>query len=104
VPLVFEEKKDDASGPRVKGLLRNRLHKEENDNDQYKTRRGEYFAYRHEEKKPVLAFARAAKSTRTHNTVEDIRQKPTVAVGGVYSYEAIAAGTLLKSEILRILQ
>ena len=35
----------------------------------------------------------------THNTVEDKRQRPTTEVGGVYSYEAIAAGTRLRCEL-----
>ena len=36
---------------------------------------------------------------RTHNTVDDQRQRPTADVGGVYSYEAIPAGATLQSEI-----
>ena len=30
-------------------------------------------------------------SVQTHNTVEDQSQRPTSDIGGVYSYEAIAA-------------
>jgi CRISPR-associated protein Csx10 len=36
---------------------------------------------------------------QTHNTVDEDTQKPTSAVGGVYSYEAIAAGTRLRTRI-----
>lgn len=36
----------------------------------------------------------------THNTIEDTRQRPTTEVGGVYSYQAIPAGTVLRSELL----
>ena len=36
---------------------------------------------------------------RTHNTVEDKTQRPTSDVGGVYSYEAIKAGTILRTEV-----
>lgn len=35
----------------------------------------------------------------THNTVEDRYQRPTEDVGGVYSWQAIAAGTVLRSEL-----
>lgn len=35
----------------------------------------------------------------THNTIDDLAQRPTEAVGGVYTYEAIAAGTVLRSEL-----
>lgn len=36
---------------------------------------------------------------QTHNTVDEQAQKPTTAVGGVYSYKAIAAGTRLRTRI-----
>ncbi len=36
---------------------------------------------------------------RTHNTIEDATQRPTAAVGGVFTYRAIAAGTRLRSVI-----
>ena len=39
------------------------------------------------------------KSLGTHNTVEDKAQRPEEVVGGVYSWEAIAAGTVLRSEL-----
>lgn len=38
---------------------------------------------------------------RTHSTIEDVTQRPTAAVGGVYSYRAIATGTQLRS-VLRL--
>jgi CRISPR-associated protein Csx10 len=39
------------------------------------------------------------KTLLMHNTVEDKYQRPTTDVGGVFSREAIAAGTVLRSEI-----
>ncbi len=36
---------------------------------------------------------------RTHNTIDEESQRPTEAVGGVYSYEAIAAPCRLRGEI-----
>ncbi len=36
---------------------------------------------------------------RTHNSVDDDQQRPNEATGGVYSYEAIAAGTRLRTVI-----
>ncbi|MBI1207266.1 MAG: hypothetical protein GC191_08250 [Azospirillum sp.] len=36
----------------------------------------------------------------THNSVEDKSQRPTEEVGGVFSYQAIAAGTVLRLELL----
>jgi CRISPR-associated protein Csx10 len=49
---------------------------------------------------PTLpAYAEVALQVETHNTVEDSVQRPTGDVGGVYSYEAIAAGTRLKAEL-----
>jgi CRISPR-associated protein Csx10 len=37
-----------------------------------------------------VGYERVPKAVLTHNTVEDQKQRPTSAVGGVYSYEAIA--------------
>jgi len=39
------------------------------------------------------------KVVRPHNTVQDESQRPTTEVGGVFSYEAIAAGTVLRGEV-----
>ena len=39
------------------------------------------------------------KVIRTHNTVENQRQKPTEKVGGVYSYEALAPEQAFRTEI-----
>ena len=39
------------------------------------------------------------KEVTTHNTVEDESQRPSSDVGGVYSYEAIIEGTVLKSQL-----
>ncbi len=39
------------------------------------------------------------KEVTTHNTVEDESQRPSAEVGGVYSYEAIVEGTVLRSQL-----
>ena len=41
-----------------------------------------------------------ALETRTHNTVDDVLQRPTEDVGGVYVYEAIPAATELRAEVV----
>ena len=98
-PLALERLKDDTSGAGGKGRLRNALKTKEEDG-QYKSIRGQYFAFGESpEGKPAFAFLRQSLVTRTHNTIEDARQKPTEAVGGVFTYEAIPAATALKSEI-----
>jgi CRISPR-associated protein Csx10 len=45
------------------------------------------------------ALDKLAMDMRTHNTVDDELQRPTAEVGGVYTYQAIPAGTILRSEI-----
>jgi CRISPR-associated protein Csx10 len=35
----------------------------------------------------------------THGTIEDQHQRPTAAVGGVFTYTALAAGTVLRAQI-----
>lgn len=39
------------------------------------------------------------KQVTTHNTVDDESQRPNEEVGGVYSYEAITEGTVLRSQL-----
>ena len=36
---------------------------------------------------------------KTHNTIDDASQRPTEEIGGVYSYQAIEAGTVLQAEL-----
>jgi CRISPR-associated protein Csx10 len=43
--------------------------------------------------------ARVGRVERTHNTVDDLWQRPTSDLGGVYTYQAIAAGTVLRAEV-----
>jgi CRISPR-associated protein Csx10 len=49
---------------------------------------------------PGLCVTQVRPSLSTHNTIEDARQRPTTEVGGVYSYQAIPAGTALRAELL----
>jgi CRISPR-associated protein Csx10 len=99
-PFVFDRKKYTAEGSHVPGSLRNRLLEHESSSDgEYNSVREAYFAFGRQDGLPAVAFRDTTLVTRTHNTVEDERQKPTEVVGGVYSYEAIAARQRLKSEI-----
>ncbi|MFF3409373.1 RAMP superfamily CRISPR-associated protein [Streptomyces sp. NPDC002742] len=41
----------------------------------------------------------AARSEHTHNTVDDPVQRPTERVGGLYTYQAIAEGTVLRAQV-----
>jgi CRISPR-associated protein Csx10 len=50
-----------------------------------------------EEGSPVVQ--RVATLAATHATIDDEPQRPTAAVGGVYSYEAIAPGQTLAAEV-----
>lgn len=45
------------------------------------------------------AFAEAARTQVTHSTVDDDKQRPTTEVGGVFTYEALAAGGTFVSEV-----
>lgn len=47
----------------------------------------------------ALTVADCPRSEHTHNTVLDEHQRPTAEVGGLYTYEAIAAGTVLCAEV-----
>lgn len=88
-PAVFARKKDAADKTVV-----NRLR--ETCDGQLKPLRGGYVAG----DGAGLHHHDAAFSLHTHNTIDDRVQRPTEAVGGVYSYRAIPAGTVLRTEIL----
>lgn len=45
------------------------------------------------------SYAQVETIIQTHNTIEDCFQRPTSKVGGVYSYQAIASGTILQAEL-----
>ncbi|MGW2303951.1 RAMP superfamily CRISPR-associated protein [Streptomyces sp. NPDC001809] len=47
----------------------------------------------------ALTVADCPRSDHTHNTILDEHQRPTEEVGGLYTYEAIAAGTVLRAEV-----
>ena len=96
-PLIFERLKDDSSGS--KGGLRNSLKASSDDGKAYKAIRGQYCAFDDRAGEMTVRLHKPSLMTRTHNSVEDARQKPTTNVGGVFTYEAIPAGTVLKSEI-----
>ena len=48
---------------------------------------------------PVRHQRGVAKILRTHNTIKDEIQRPHQDVGGVYTYEALAAGQVFRSEL-----
>lgn len=49
---------------------------------------------------PPLRLVRPAMVTRMHNSVDDITQRPTAdAGGGVFTYQALAAGTAMVAEV-----
>lgn len=51
------------------------------------------------ENSDLLKYKTVDLAVETHNTIQDDVQRPTSDVGGVYSYEAIAPGTVLRSEL-----
>ncbi len=44
-------------------------------------------------------FQKIDPKVETHNVIYDDEQRPTVAVGGVYTYQAIPAGAVLRAEL-----
>lgn len=47
----------------------------------------------------ALTLVQVAPIQRTHNTIEDQVQRPTRIVGGLFTYAAIPAGTILSGEV-----
>ncbi|HEX4613496.1 MAG TPA: hypothetical protein VH092_35265 [Urbifossiella sp.] len=75
-----------------RGVLVNRLTTADDGRQQLKQLRGGYLG-------PGDAGS-VDRTVRTHNVIEDRRQRPTTDVGEVYSYEAIAPGVVLRGTIL----
>lgn len=105
-PCVWERKKDDTGGPDGKGNLRNRLAAPEATNPdaveaQYKPERDGFFVLKNRQDHSVApVFADVKTVVRTHNSVDDLRQKPTTeAGGGVYSYEAVKPGQIFSAQL-----
>ncbi|WP_066888628.1 RAMP superfamily CRISPR-associated protein [Carbonactinospora thermoautotrophica] len=46
-----------------------------------------------------LPVRHCPRSEHAHNTIDDAVQRPTEQVGGVYTYQAIAAGTVLRAQV-----
>ena len=97
VPLCWEAPKDEVpANDSGKFSVRNRL-VSQNEKNQYKPLRKGYVALTGTGSWPFLPDVQ--KSVRTHNSVEDLLQRPTELTGGVYSYEALAPGAVFRSEV-----
>lgn len=92
-PAVLAREKDSADT----ALINRRIAKSDT---QLKPVRGGYVAVEPGGDGGHLRHGRIAFTLHTHNTIDDTVQRPTEAVGGVYSYLAIPAGTILRTEIL----
>ncbi len=103
VPFAWARVKDDRQGPDGKGQIVNRA--VEDDDRQLKPVRAGYVdaAPALLDGRPPALLTGVRKLVRTHNTVEDAVQRPTEAVGGVYSYEALEPGLRLRA-IVRVRQ
>ncbi|AGY58602.1 hypothetical protein GKIL_2356 [Gloeobacter kilaueensis JS1] len=94
VPNALFERKG-SKGFEQEGNLFNRF--EENIGGQLKGCRAGYLGRTDAAHLPVLG--KISLRLQTHNTVADDRQRPDESVGGVYSYEAIPAGTRFLAEL-----
>ncbi|WP_214104958.1 RAMP superfamily CRISPR-associated protein [Acrocarpospora catenulata] len=88
VPRVLVHKKNDK-----KAVIGNRMAGDQAEGKPY---RDGYVVVDGEELGAVVA---PAFTLRMHNTVGDGEQRPTQEVGGVYTYKALAAGTMLRAEV-----
>jgi CRISPR-associated protein Csx10 len=98
-PRVLAQHKVEG-GFEKKNTVYNKLAKEIKDTTpQLKPFRSGYVTSLDENGKKLPSYKNTPKTLLMHNTVEDKYQRPTENVGGVYSREAIAAGTTLCGEI-----
>ncbi|WP_322750328.1 MULTISPECIES: RAMP superfamily CRISPR-associated protein [unclassified Frankia] len=47
----------------------------------------------------TVAVRRPERTIHTHNVIDDARQRPTSALVGLYTYQALAAGTVLRAQV-----
>ena len=99
VPLaLFYEK---MSGGFDKGQVYNQLIETPSEDKQLKGYRQGYVGQleRQNDKLRLPDYAVVNTTIQTHNTIDDSSQRPTEEIGGVYSYQAIEAGTTLQAQL-----
>lgn len=92
IPLRWETPKMEADGKAARLIPKVRIE----DDTQHKPLREGFVSA---DASPVLHLQSVNKVLRTHNTVQDDSQRPDETVGGVYTYEALAAGQVFRSEV-----
>ncbi len=95
IPFCWEEEKGKKGDARIYRLIPRRGAPAAEGKPQHAAIRSGFVSQR----VPVLHQRVAAKTLRTHNTIKDAIQRPNEDVGGVYTYEALAAGQTFWSEI-----
>lgn len=90
VPLAFFYEKENQAGS-----VHNSLISKPSDNKQRKGYRGGYI----DAEAAQYCDAAKYKIQRTHNTIDDEVQRPTEAVGGVFTYEAMPAGQVYRGQL-----
>ena len=89
-----------GGGLQERGRIYNRLVEDEPEQIQLKGERTGYIAFSEDSRASLQPdFSKVDTAVITHNTIEDAQQRPTQAVGGVYSYQAITAGTVFRAEL-----
>lgn len=92
---IFSEK---SSGGLSKGQgIYNRFAEPEPEGVQIKSDRSGYVGSTNSAELP--AYQTVSLELFTHNTIHDSVQRPTREVGGIYSYQAIPAGTTLRADL-----
>lgn len=98
LPLSLYAAKD-GGGLKKGGRVWNRLRETAPLGQQVKPHASGYVGPCSDGTRPAFVESRGLCQQTTHNTVEDESQRPTEAVGGVYTFEAIRAGTTLCAEL-----
>lgn len=97
IPLAFHYNKEQGGLDTEGGEAYSHFAKNEPGNEQFKQHRQGYVAGALADEH--LPFYEVKLQATTHGTIDDERQRPTPRVGGVYTFEAIRAGTRLCSEL-----
>jgi CRISPR-associated protein Csx10 len=94
-PFALFHAKDDSKGPHW-----NRLIEAEPSDRQLKQRRNGFVGCFNGRALPGFVDASETTIQATHSTIDDLSQRPTTDVGGVYTYQALAPNTVLRADLV----
>jgi CRISPR-associated protein Csx10 len=100
MPLAIFYEKESGNWQTGQGIYNRLVEKEPSNGVQLKGMRSGYIGTTHDDQLPAyIKTDEIVSGLTTHNTIKDDVQRPDAEVGGVYSYQTIAANLTFKAEL-----